>query len=204
VSDDDVRNDAGDAGGDASGVDSKRRRTAPIIVLVVAIVVGGLFWILGSAKSGESADTADSPLLGRPAPAVKATTLDGKPFDLQRRKGSWVVLNFFNSTCVPCVKEHPELVKFADEQSELADGAELYTVINYDDEGAVRDFFAENGGSWPVLSDPNADISVAFGISKVPETWIVDPDGFVVQRAIVGLTDDQLTRLLEQAKAAES
>jgi cytochrome c biogenesis protein CcmG, thiol:disulfide interchange protein DsbE len=181
----------------------RRRPVAPIIVLVVAVIVAGLFWILVSAKSGDPADTADSPLLGNPAPAVNATTLDGKPFDLQRRKGSWVVLNFFNSTCVPCVKEHPELVKFADEQAKLADGAELYTVINYDDESAVKAFFAKNGGSWPVLSDPDANISVAFGISKVPETWIIDPAGYVVQRAIVGLTDDDLTRLLEQAKAAE-
>ena len=36
------------------------------------------------------------------------TTLDDESFDLARRKGSWVVLNFFNSTCVPCVAEHPE------------------------------------------------------------------------------------------------
>jgi len=181
----------------------KRHRVAPIIVIVVAVVIAGLFWILVSAKSGDQTDTADSPLLGNPAPAVKATTLDGKPFDLQRRKGSWVVLNFFNSTCVPCVKEHPELVKFADQQAQLPDGAELYTVVNYDDDANVAAFFKDNGGTWPVVTDPDANISVAFGVSKVPETWIIDPAGYVVTRSISGLTDDGLTQLLAKAKAAE-
>ena len=201
MSDDEATNGPGVVA-EATG-SAKPRRVAPIIVLVVAVVIAGFFWILISAKSGEKADTADSPLLGNPAPAVRAATLDGSSFDLQRRKGSWVVLNFFNSTCVPCVKEHPELVKFADQQSQLPDGAELYTVINYDSKSNVESFFTTNGGTWPVVADDDANIAVAFGVSKVPETWIIDPAGYVVQRAIVGLTADSLTRLLEQAKAAE-
>ena len=40
-----------------------------------------------------------------------------QPFDLARRKGSWVVLNFFNSTCAPCKAEHPELVEFTEQQA---------------------------------------------------------------------------------------
>lgn len=185
---------------DPSHSASPSRRVAPFIVLVVALVLAGFFWILIGAKTGES-DSADSPLLGRPAPVVKTTTLDGKPFDLQRRKGSWVVLNFFNSTCVPCVQEHPELMKFADEQAKLSDGAEFYTVVWDDSRGAVQKFFARNGGNWPVLTDEDASISVAFGVAKVPETWIIDPNGFVVQRLIGGTTDDQLTRFIAQAKA---
>ena len=53
---------------------------------------------------------ADSPLIGRPAPEATGTLDDGTSFDLSRRKGSWVVLNFFDPTCVPCIQEHPELV----------------------------------------------------------------------------------------------
>lgn len=198
-----------DVGGSASSGESTelvdavvgRRRVAPFIVLGVAAIIAGLFWILIGAKTNE-AETADSPLLGRPAPVVKTNTLDGKPFDLQRRKGSWVVLNFFNSTCVPCIQEHPELLKFSSEQSKLSDGAELYTVVWDDNHGAVQKFFAANGGTWPILTDDDANIEVAFGVAKVPETWIIDPNGFVVYRHLGGTTDDQLTRLLGQAKAA--
>lgn len=177
------------------------RRVAPVIVAVVTIVMAALMWVLIGAKTGDS-DTADSPLLGRPAPVVKTTTLDGDPFDLQRRKGSWVVLNFFNSTCVPCVQEHPELAKFAGEQAKLAGGAEFYTVVWDDNRGAVQEFFRVNGGTWPVLTDDDGSIGVAFGVAKVPETWIIDADGFVRVRLIQAVTDDQLTRLLAEARAS--
>ena len=196
----DSPSESGQPSSNPSAAATSSRRVAPFIVIAVAVVLAGLFCILIGAKSGES-DSADSPLLGRPAPVVKTTTLDGKPFDLQRRKGSWVVLNFFNSTCVPCVQEHPELTKFVDEQAKLSDGAEFYTVVWDDSRGAVQKFFADNGGTWPVLTDEDASISVAFGVAKVPETWIIDPNGFVVQRFIGGTTDDQLTRFIEQAKA---
>jgi cytochrome c biogenesis protein CcmG/thiol:disulfide interchange protein DsbE len=205
MSDDTTIHDSGDsfdeASPDAGSPDAApSRRRAPFIVAAVALVIAGLLVVLIGAKTNE-ADSADSPLLGRPAPAVQTTTLDGRPFDLQRRKGSWVVFNFFNSTCVPCVQEHPELAKFAAEQAKLTDGAEFYTVVWDDNHGAVQKFFADNGGSWPILTDDDARIEVAFGVAKVPETWIIDPNGFVVSRHLGGTTDDQLTRLLAQAKA---
>ena len=200
MSDDTTIHDVGDSiNADSPDAVTSRRR-APLIVAAVAVVLAGFFAVLIGAKTDEVA-TADSPLLGRPAPAVQTTTLDGQPFDLQRRKGSWVVLNFFNSTCVPCVQEHPELAKFVDKQAKLADGAEFYTVVWDDNRGAVQKFFADNGGSWPILADDDARIEVAFGVAKVPETWIIDPNGFVVSRHLGGTTNDQLTQLLAQAKA---
>lgn len=176
------------------------RRVAPIIVLVVAVVVAGLLWILVGAKA-EDSETAGSPLLGRPAPAVTAETLDGERFDLQRRKGSWVVLNFFNSTCAPCKTEHPELVEFADQQRSLgANAAELYTVVwGNDDQDAVRRFFADNGGDWPILDDADGDIAVAFAVAKVPETWIIDPEGFVRWRVVSNTTADKISELIAEA-----
>lgn len=181
-----------------SGESPRRGRVAPFVVLTVAVVIAGLFWILILAKADDAAETSYTPLLDKPAPAVRTTTLDGATFDLQRRKGSWVVLNFFNSTCVPCVREHPELVQFAEQQDRLGSaGAELYTVVSTNDrESAVAAFFAQNGGTWPVLVDPDAEIQVAFGVSKVPETWIIDPDGRIVYRTISQVTDDSLTSQL--------
>ena len=108
-----------------------RRRVAPMIVLVVAAVLGGLFWVLAASDSGSPSEVGliDSPLIGRPAPAVRSTTIDDEPFDLARRKGSWVVVNFFNSTCVPCKAEHPALLEFVAQQATFDDGAEFYTFV---------------------------------------------------------------------------
>ena len=181
---------------------SDSRKVAPKIALVAAILAVAFIVVLVVA-SPESQTDANSPLLGNPAPAVVTTTIEDETFDLARRKGSWVVLNFFNSTCVPCRAEHPELLAFADAQAKSAQPAELYTVINDDSDGAVKAYFDEHGGSWPKLRDDNGTIAVAFGVARVPETWIVDPNGFVRLRIAgkltEGLLDEQLAMLQGQS-----
>jgi cytochrome c biogenesis protein CcmG/thiol:disulfide interchange protein DsbE len=182
-----------------------RRRIAPIIVLIVAAVLGGLFWVLAGSKSDtDTTGIVESHLLGLPAPSVRSTTLDNEPFDLSRRKGSWVVFNFFNSTCVPCVAEHPELVRFAEQQAALgADGAELYTILQLGDRiSDVRAFFDARGGDWPVIRDDDGGINVSFGVALYPETFIIDPDGIVRLRWAGEIDAATLTALLEQQREA--
>lgn len=186
---------------DGSG--SSRPRIAPIIALVVAAVLGGLFWVLATSSSGttDKVGIVDSPLLHKPAPAMQSTTVDDQPFDLARRKGSWVVLNFFNTTCGPCKVEQPELVKFVEQQATFADGAEFYSIVNppnSDDE--IRAFFAQRGGDWPVVRDDVGAFSVAFGVAQVPETFIIDPDGVVVLRWAGEIDAVTLSLLVQQQR----
>jgi cytochrome c biogenesis protein CcmG/thiol:disulfide interchange protein DsbE len=133
----------------------------------VLLAIGAVF-LIGVLVIAFTRDTQDaqSPLLSRPAPEITSTTYDDGQFVLSRRKGSWVVLNFFNSTCVPCKREHPELVKFAEGQRAMGSrGAELYTIVNDDSEEAVRSFFAEFGGGWPIIRDDDARIAVDYGFA---------------------------------------
>ena len=174
------------------------RRLAPWIVLVVAIAMVGLLVVLAGADSDSSA-TADSPLIGRPAPEAIGTLDDGRTFDLSQRKGSWVVLNFFDPDCVPCIPEHPDLVQFSEDQATLgADGAELYSVITRGTRDEVDEFFAERGGDWPQIYSEFDEFPVAFGVAAVPETWIIDPSGVVQLRLISKVTAEQLNTILQQ------
>lgn len=175
-------------------------KTARIGAVVVAVVVAALFVVFLSTD-GNTEVGARSPLLGQPAPVVVTTTLDEKPFDLGRRKGSWVVLNFFNSTCVPCIAEHPSLLRFVEAERMRNDGIEMYSVINDDADAAVRDFFRANGGDWPKLRDSDGAIAVAFGVAKVPETWIIDPNGFVRLRILGAIDDGLLESQMERLRA---
>jgi cytochrome c biogenesis protein CcmG/thiol:disulfide interchange protein DsbE len=195
---------AAETGAAPSGATGRsRRRIAPWIALAVAVVVAALFVVLAQADGGD-AESAATPLMGKVAPAVSGTTIDGEPWELSRRKGSWVVLNFFQSTCVPCKEEHPELVRFAEQQRSLdRDGAELYTIVYSDDDvGSVRKFFADNGGDWPVVLDPRGSIGVEFQVNKVPETWIISPEGVVVYRTIQKVEADSLSALMQQLREA--
>lgn len=186
--------------GDGTGSSGGGRRLAPLVVGVVAVVMVGLFVVfIGAVGSDGGGTTADSPLIGRPAPEATGTLSDGTSFDLSRRKGSWVVLNFFDPTCVPCIREHPELVTFSEDQATLGtDGAELYSVITRGDQDEIEAFFSENGGEWPAIYSDADEFPVAFGVAQVPETWIVDPSGVVQLRLISEVTADQLNSILRQ------
>jgi thiol-disulfide isomerase/thioredoxin len=113
----------------------RNSRIARNIAIATGVVVLAFFILLVTAKPrGERG--ISTPLLGNPAPAVSSPLIGGGTFELARRKGSWVVLNFFNSTCVPCRIEHPQLVAFEKNQSGLENKAELITVVNDDSDDA--------------------------------------------------------------------
>jgi cytochrome c biogenesis protein CcmG/thiol:disulfide interchange protein DsbE len=89
---------------------------------------------------------------------------------------------------------------FAAEQTTSDDPVEMYTIVNDDADDAVKAYFAENGGDWPKVRDDDGAIAVAFGVAKVPETWIIDPDGFVRLRILGALTEGFLTEKLNELK----
>ena len=175
------------------------RPVAPFLAGGIGVILLAFLVILALAKPGDS-DSASSPLLGQAAPVVRSSTIDNQPFDLARRKGSWVIFNFFNSTCVPCRQEHPMLISFDKEQLTSEDPVELYSIVNDDSDDAVRAFFDVNGGDWPKIRDDNGAIAVAFGVAKVPESWVIDPNGFVRLRIIGALTDNFLTERMDELK----
>jgi cytochrome c biogenesis protein CcmG/thiol:disulfide interchange protein DsbE len=185
----------------SDGTDTRRtRRVAPYVAGGVALVLFALFVVLLTADKGRQ-ESAASPLIGNVAPDSTGSLADGTPFELSRRKGSWVVLNFFTHNCVPCIREHPELIDFVEQQQALGtDGAELYTIVRDSSREQVEEFFAERGGDWPIVYDSDYDFSNDFGVALVPETWIIDPDGVVRARIIVEVTAEGLGSLINQLR----
>ncbi len=176
------------------------RRVAPFIAVVVAVVIAGLVIVFAGSKP--ATESAQTNLMGEPAPSAVGTLLDGGRFDLSRRKGDWVVLNFMQSSCVPCQQEHPELVKFVAGQQAEPGGARFYSVVYDDTRSNVKAFFAKLGGDWPVVMDDKGSIATAFGVSQVPETWIVDPQGYVRYRVISEVTAESLATTLQRLREA--
>lgn len=203
MSDVDVDVDVDDRAVEATDDRSAKSRLAPFVALGIAAAMIGLVVLLIGAEPDDGAQTADTPLMNQPAPEAVGELGDGTPFDLARRKGSWVVFNFFQSDCIPCQQEHPELIEFVEQQASLGDeGAEFYSVVFGDTQERVDVFFEEEGGDWPVVYSDGDVIPASFGVNLVPETWIIDPDGIVRFRAISTVTADGLSVTLQQLREA--
>jgi cytochrome c biogenesis protein CcmG/thiol:disulfide interchange protein DsbE len=180
----------------------RTRRTALIVSAVVAVLAIGFVWMLGTSEAGTDRE-ATSPLLGKVAPALSGTTLDGEVFDIDDHRGEWVVVNVFATWCRPCVEEHPELVAF-DQAHRDAGDATLVSVLFDDRPSTARRYFEDNGGEWPVVVDGEGRIATDYGVSGVPETYLVAPDGRVAAKLIGGVTAEGLDRVIAEASGSGS
>ena len=198
----DVVDDTG--GDDVADAPPTRRRTGLIVSVVVALLAVAFVAVLATSDPA-SERRSESPLVGRTVPALAGETLDGGSFDIDAQQGRWVVVNFFATWCAPCRVEHPELIDFEEAHRAAGDVA-LVSVVYRDTETAITDFFAENGGEWPVMLNENGRAPVDFGVVKVPETYLVDPTGRVAAKFTGGVTqaglDDAIATITEAADAA--
>jgi cytochrome c biogenesis protein CcmG/thiol:disulfide interchange protein DsbE len=175
-------------------------RTALVVVGVLAVLVALLVAVLAT-RAPNTERITKSPLIGKLAPAIVGQTLDGATFDLSGQRGRWVVVNFFATWCIPCIEEHPELVAFDESHAAVGD-ASVVSVLFDDKPESAREEFAKRGGDWPVVIDDEGAVGVAYGVARVPESFLVAPDGTVVQRLVGGVTAAQLDDLLAQYEAA--
>jgi thiol-disulfide isomerase/thioredoxin len=119
-------------------------------------------------------------------PSLNVTTLDGKPYDLATQRGHWVIVNFWATWCVPCIKEMPDISKFvATHPNVSAIG------IAYDDTEAadIRAFIAKHPVVYPIaqvtMDKPLKDFDEPLGL---PTTWIIGPDGKVAKHFMGPIT----------------
>lgn len=94
------------------------------------------------------------------------------------------------------------LVRFQKRHDQLGD-ATVVGVVYDDTAPAVRAFRAEEGGTSPLVMDPDGRTALSYGVAGVPESYLVSPDGFVVSKIVGGVTLDALDaleRLVAEAK----
>jgi len=164
---------------------------ALIVVLVAALVASSLS--SRNAKAAAKADTSanhgtvlgltpgstpSGNIPGGTLPAAGLLTLGGKLTDLKAlTKGSPTVVNFFSSTCTPCILEMPALQKLA----EATHGKLKVVGIDVQDSLAdTKAFVKKTGVTFAVARDPQALILSGFGVTAIPTTLAVSADGHIV------------------------
>jgi thiol-disulfide isomerase/thioredoxin len=165
-------------------------------------VVIALCAVLPLALSGcgerRSADIRPVPLLGQAAPAFETVDPDGQPIDLKQHLGkSVIMLDFWATSCGPCLLAMPEVEQVA---KEFADRGLVFYAVNVgEDPDTVKEFLKNSGVDVPVAMDPLLKIHDAYQTQYLPQTILVGKDGRV-QVIHLGYSDflaDELTESIE-------
>ena len=171
------------------------------IVLALLVATLATLAVIGfvriSGGSGLVADSSGEPVDGHaavdhPAPAIVATTLDGRAFDLAAYAGKPVVINFWGPSCVPCRDEFPLLESKVAQHA--AEGLTVVGVLTDDPVEPARDFIAKYGATWPTVEDPSKSIKAAYRVAARPQTYFVDRTGVLRSIQVGELTDADFER----------
>ena len=139
---------------------------------VIAVAFLGL--LSGSSRAGAK--------VGKPLD-IKFKSVDGKLVDLSALKGKVVLVDFWATYCAQCVAELPH-VKAAFEKLH-SKGFEIIGISLDTDKGALKDFTKKKGITWPQYFDGKGwenTISTKFGIENLPQMWLVDKKGNLVDQ----------------------
>ena len=189
-----------------SGSDPPQRgwvfRSVRLAALAIAISMAILVVIFAVSEPRRGLLIGRS-TVGQPAPDIEGVTINGELFDLDAHRGRWVVVNFFATWCAGCRIEHPQLVEFSSRHA--AEGDAIVVTIAYDDDPqAVQEFFASEGGDWPVITEGASSVWIDYGVTAVPETYLVSPAGYVLDKLVgaQGVTADELDARISDLEAA--
>src|SRR5260370_4994019 len=139
------------------------RHAARWAALGVGVAVAVLGVVLATqVGTNPQAATQQSQLVGKRAPAFSVRGFDGQTLSTQSLAGKPVLVNFWNSWCVPCQQELPSLRQFAARHAGDSSYV-LLGVVRDDTTDAARQYASAEGMTWPLTAYPGAALSLAFG-----------------------------------------
>lgn len=147
--------------------------SAVLLVLITILVAG-----CGQEKEKYPAKATVNSL----APDFTLTDIQGQKWQLSDLRGKLVFINFWATWCPPCQEELPSM-------EELNRGLEkgkfqMLTILSNDNPDLARRLADRIGLTFPILIDPDSKGAARYGITGVPETFIIDSQGILREKII--------------------
>jgi peroxiredoxin len=143
--------------------------------MIVAMAVGLAYVVSGSLEEPITK-------VGDRAPHFKVVTEAGKTITPADFGGKLLVLNFWATWCPGCIQEMTALDRF--QQAMGPQGVVVVGISMDANEALYRRFLTQYPLSIQTARDPSWEISASYGTFQLPETYVIDKTGHVVQKVI--------------------
>jgi cytochrome c biogenesis protein CcmG, thiol:disulfide interchange protein DsbE len=176
-------------------------RRSWMAALPLLVFVGMAAFFAWRLFLGHDPSVLPSVLIGHQAPAFNLPALpdSGKPglSDADLRKGGVTVVNIFASWCGPCRIEHPNLRKLAENEALAAMGVRLVGVNYKDDPANAMKFLSADGNPYDAIGmDSSGRAGIDWGLTGVPETFIIRGDGTIAFKYTGPITEEALNQTI--------
>ena len=142
----------------------------------------------GSIKSEKPSDPIKSELIGMIAPDFKLKTVSGTEFQLSSVKDKFIILDFWGSWCVPCIKDFPKMKEYYNKyRNEIEIVGIAYLDLKKNWKLSVKKHELE----WVnVINDETKeqDLTITYGVNSFPTKFILNKKGEIIGK--YGSTDD--------------
>jgi thiol-disulfide isomerase/thioredoxin len=149
-------------------------------------------------------ESQENRLLGRDAPAFGLPTLAGGRVTRDSLLGKAVIVNFWNTWCIPCRRELPALKDFYGQHADDPDFAMVGIVRDAQkSRSGIEEYVREQGMDWTIALDPGSKAALEFATRGQPETFAITPDGQIVGFQLAEVTVSNLEAMLAAARGGQ-
>ena len=143
--------------------------------------------LIGAAGCSRHEEKPTQAIEGSTAPDFTLKDLSGKDVRLSDLRGKIVILNFWATWCPPCREEIPSMMSL----NKAMVGKKFQMLAVSQDEGgkeAIEAYFSKSSNNLPALIDIDQKIGKMYGLTGVPETFVIDKNGVILKK-VVGAMD---------------
>jgi len=121
--------------------------------------------------------------IGEDAPRFRLIDIKGNRINSKHTKGKLVILNFWFTTCPPCIMELPGLNRLYEKYKDNNDV--IFAAITYEKENQVNKFLKKHSISYPIILNDRTTIN-KFEINGYPTNLIIDKNGKILDFIVGG------------------